>query len=306
MAANRWVFPVLLAAGLPTLPACVTTFVNDPADTIATEKRKPSEFALYPRAPGERVALHPEAKADAVAVEVRPPVEPPDPPGPLPIATPSDPPLVRIVRAYLDGQPDVAIQLIRTLDPATQDLLQQLVPAVVQASQMNLGRAGPLEVMVLSGRLDKAAAGLAAKAPLMIERVYFCEDIKSFGHYWPLANQQVLKPGRITQLYTEVRNVPSEPVVDPNEGEGFVTKLVRSIELRDAAGAVIELTDRHGKRWPKIQDTKQDFSRSPLRDYCVLFQFDTPKKPGTYTVTVELRDPQSGRAVSKPTTFRVQ
>src|SRR6476620_3944591 len=35
MTANRWVSPVLLTAVLTTLPACVTTFVNDPAHTTA-------------------------------------------------------------------------------------------------------------------------------------------------------------------------------------------------------------------------------------------------------------------------------
>jgi hypothetical protein len=116
----------------------------------------------------------------------------------------------------------------------------------------------------------------------------------------------VLRAHSLATLYTEVRNVPSEPTIDPAEGEGFVTKLVRSIELRDASGAVLELTDRYGKRVPKIQDTKEDFSHSPMRDYFVVYRFDTPSKPGTYVVTVEVRDPQSGRAVSKPVSFRVQ
>jgi hypothetical protein len=174
----------------------------------------------------------------------------------------------------------------------------------VQASLLSPGK--PHEVGVLAGQLGAVSASLAPKAPLMIEKVCFCEEFKTFGHFKPLPNQQVLRPGRIAQLYTEVRNVPSEPTVDPVDGEGYVTSLVRSIELRDASGAVIELTDRHGKRVPKIQDTRQDFSRSPMRDYFVVFYFETPSKPGAYTVTIEVRDPQSGRAVSKPTTFRVQ
>lgn len=309
MAANRWVSPVLLTAGLSTLPACVTTFVSDPANpTPATAKTGgPTDFGIYPKAPGERVALHPEAKADAVAAEVpvKPPVDSPEaPPVPTVAAPPPDPPLVRAVRAYLDDQPKLAVEYLQTFDPVTQNLLLRLIPVVVQASQ--LSPAKPHEVGMLVGSLDATAASLAAKAPLMIEKVCFCEEFSSFGHYKPQSNQQVLRPGRIAQLYIEVRNVPCEPTADPADGEGYVTKLVRSIELRDASGAVIELTDKHGKRVPKIQDVKQDFSRSPLRDYFVLFRFDTPSKPGAYVVTVEVRDPQSGRAVSKPVPFRVQ
>jgi hypothetical protein len=310
MAANRWVSPVLLAAGLATLPACVTTFVNEPADhpTSTTKTGGPTDFGIYPKAPGERVALHPEAKTAAVAAEV--PVPPPvDPPEVAPVPTvaaspPVDPPLVRIIRAYLDNRPDVAVGIIDTLDPAARGLLLKLVPVVVQAADLSSGK--PHEVGELARQLEATAASLAAKAPLMIEKVCFCEEYKAFGHFKPLPNQQVLRPGRIAQLYLEVRNVPSEPTVDSAEGGGFVTKLVGAIELRDANGAVLELTDRLGKRVPKIQDTKNDFSRSPMRDYFVVFYFETPSKPGAYVVTVEVRDPQSGRAVSKPVSFRVQ
>lgn len=305
MAANRWVFPVLLAFGLPTLPACVNTMVFEPPDYAeATAKKDRTEFAMYPKAPGERVALHPEPQAEAVATS--PLTDPPEAPVPVAAAPPAEPPLVRIVRAYVDGKPDVAVALIRALDPGSQELLLQLIPAVVRVAQTSPAKASPHEVGVLAGQLDAAAAGLAARAPLMIEKVCFCEAFQTFGHYKPLANQQVLKPGRLAALYTEIRNVPSEPAVDPREGEGYVTKLVRSIEVRDAAGGAIEMIDRAGKRGPKIQETREDFSRSPLRDYFVLFQFETPTKPGTYVVTVEVRDPQSGRAVSKPVPFRVQ
>src|SRR5947209_8467203 len=137
MAANRWVFPVLLV-GLPSLPACVTTFVNDPAtpSTQATKTGGPTDFGIYPKAPGERVALHPEPKTEVVAAEVPSRPAAPEPPAPIAVAPPPDPPLVQIIRAYLDDRPKDAVGIIRTLDPATQDLLLQLVPVVVQASQL--------------------------------------------------------------------------------------------------------------------------------------------------------------------------
>src|SRR5207248_6962963 len=109
---------------------------------------------------------------------------PPAPPAPIAVAPPVDPPLVQIIRAYLDNRPDVAAALIRTLDPASQDLLFQLVPAVVQASQLTPGK--PHEVGGLVKQLDAAVASLAPKAPLMIEKVCFCEEFTTFGKYKPL------------------------------------------------------------------------------------------------------------------------
>src|SRR5262245_54412654 len=109
MTAYRWAFPVLLSAGLTSLPACVTTFVSDPSGpaTPATKTSGTTDFGIYPKAPGERVALHPESKAEAVAVPP-PPVEPLDVPTPTVAVTPPvvDPPLVQIIRAYLDHKPD--------------------------------------------------------------------------------------------------------------------------------------------------------------------------------------------------------
>ena len=49
-----------------------------------------------------------------------------------------------------------------------------------------------------------------------------------------------------------------------------------------------------------------DHTRSPLRDYSRTYRIKIPPNPGVYTVTVEVRDPGSGRAArSQPAEFRV-
>src|SRR5689334_8427132 len=60
MAANRWAIHLLLAAGLPTLPACLVVTGSDQSSQTppAPPSGQPgSQFAELPHAPGERVAL---------------------------------------------------------------------------------------------------------------------------------------------------------------------------------------------------------------------------------------------------------
>jgi hypothetical protein len=283
----------------------------------------PSEFAaIYPRTPGERVAkqdlVGPPATAVAGAGPTIPPPEPLTPPAPVetpgvlpdipvePLET--DPPLVHAIRAFLNDQPKLALEHFQSLDPVNQELMKRLVPALVQATRKNLAQASPNEVGMLVDQLDEATALLTPRASLYIEKACFCDDVKNFGRYKPLPEGSAFRPRALVTIYTEVRNVPSEPVTNPAEGEGFMTRLACSLEMRDAAGNVIEieLTDTSRKRVPKLQVLKEDFTRSRLKDYFIMLWFETPSRPGTYTVTFEVRDPKTGRAVSKPMSFRVQ
>jgi hypothetical protein len=110
-------------------------------------------------------------------------------------------------------------------------------------------------------------------------------------------------------VYAELKNVPSEPVETP-AGTGYVTNLVCTMQVRDAAGNVIEFTvpgpDNTRRTVPQYQETKKDFRRSPVRDYFMTFGFSVPARPGAYTVTIDVRDPANGRAVTRTMPFRVQ
>lgn len=227
---------------------------------------------------------------------------------PAPLQLP-EPPLLAALRAHLAGTPDVAHDSLRTLDRPKFELLQPLLPAVVRLSQIDLNRPDPQEVANLASRFEDTAVALARRAPLGIDKAVFCRSVKTFGHYDPIptvdGNPAPIKSGDITILYVEIANAPCERV-EQNGHDGYITRLACSLELRDAEGRPIEMTDRSRKTVPALTETKHDFSRSPLRDYFMLFWFAAPARPGIYSVTFTVRDSLGGREVSRRIPFRVQ
>jgi hypothetical protein len=340
MAVNRWVVHLLLLLGLPTLPACfistrprATDTNAEPATKTAWVSGHPVEtsFAVLPRVPGERVPLqettppgHSETMpvaADGGSEQITRPAVPDDvappagPPGPLPpitipTPTPPEPPLLAAVRAYLDNHPERAVEHLNALDKANQDLVLQLVPALVQASRMNMRQASPLELGVLQGQLERPVAALSARAPLAVEKACFCRAVSNFGRYDPWPDGHAFRPGSLAGLYVEVRNVPSVPASTPTDGPGFVTELVCTLQIRDRAGTPVPLVvvDPNNKKKlvPMLYTTKRDFTRSAVRDYYVAFWFPAPPQPGAYTVSFEVRDPAGQRAVERIMPFKVQ
>lgn len=324
MAVNRWFIP--LACVFPLLPACVLTGKETVPEQPPATVEPVREFAVLPRAPGDRVALHSPNEAQPVQAqplaheldpaEIAPPVPQPlqltAPPSPAPII--ADPPLVAAVRAYLDNRPDLALEHLRALDKPNQELMLQLIPAFVDASRMNLAQPSAVEVSLLMARLeapDSPLAALAGKAQLLASKAVFCRDIRGFGRYTPFPDQRVLRAGQTVYLYVELRNAPSVRTVTPADGEVFETALDCTLQIQDAAGAVVELYDpRVTKLVPVLHDSKRELTRSPLRDYFIAFQFPVPVKPGDYAVTVGVlhkhAPSQAHRTLSQTIRFRAQ
>jgi len=319
MAANRWVTLLAGFVGLASLPACLPMVHKGPLPSMASpEPAGSTEFARL-RSPGERVPLH---ESDATEIPLKPKIlvttqdtaKLPTIPIPTltepmslgPVPNPFEPPLVAAVRAYLENKPDQAIEHLKQFDPQNQELLLQLIPAIVKASQTNLERAGPHDLAVLVSQLELAAAGLSGKVPLMVDKACFVRDVRTFGRYDPLPEGHIFKPGARAELYAEVRNIPSEPVTLPVDGDGFLTKLICTLKVQDSAENVVDLPDKNRNPVPLLVEAKRDFSRSPIRDYFLLFRFPVPAKPGTYVLTFEVRDPATKRTVSQIKTFRVQ
>jgi hypothetical protein len=323
VSANRWAIHLLLLVGLPTLPAClVSSGPGSPAEI--TPPTQSASITTLPGSifgelrPGESRPLH-EPTPETTASDFPPPtIDPPGeptavevitPPAPFPErvtkAAPADPMLVAVVRSFLDNRPDLAKKQLESLDGPNQELMLQLIPALVRASQTNLAQPNT-EVGDLAKQVEAALAVLSARAPLAIEKACFCRLPRNFARYEPLPDRHTFTPGWWAEVYVEVKNVPSIPASSPTEGEGFLTRLVCTLQVRDAAGAVVPLPDQTNKPVPTLHDDKRDFTRSPIRDYFLLFRFRTPTKPGAYTVTFEVQDPASGRAVSRTMPFRVQ
>lgn len=327
MAGNRWVLSVIVSAGLAALPACAIhlgTKVTDDetagqtVDTLPMQVTQSppgaTDFAAYPRRPGEHVPLRPDVP-DVPVVTGRSADDSSEPlplpkvidAPPLQPAPPPDPPFVAAVREYANDRPDRAVEHLKALEPVNQELLLQLIPVVVRAGQAPLSKASPHDVGVMAAELESAHASLANKIPLFVEKACFCRDVKNYGRYVPFPERHAFQPGRLILLYTEVRNAPSEPATAPTGVEGYVTRLAWALQIRDAAGNVVPLPGGEARpSVPELQGTKEEFARSPMKDYFLTLQLTVPPKSGAYTVRFEVRDPKTGRAVSKTMPLRVQ
>jgi hypothetical protein len=98
--------------------------------------------------------------------------------------------------------------------------------------------------------------------------------------------------------------VPCTPA-SQNGLEGYLTRLNCTLQLRDTANKVLELTGKNGQHTTELVESKVDFSRSPLKDYFMLFWFAAPNKPGKYVVNFKIRDPNTAREISKSEPFWV-
>lgn len=285
-----------------------------PVKTTSSKTRSAGQFAVLPRVPGETVALNPTA-AETLSVPIDTALPPGDrppavsvPPETLPQLA-LDPPLVLVFRAFHDNQPEKAIELLKEFDKPNQELLLQLIPAVVQSSKANLGRGDSEEGVAIARQFEAAAAAILKRTGFGIRKAVVCLEVDGFGVYTPPKDPNgPLRRGELYSLYIELENVPCLPGVRQEDGaKGFVTRLECEMRVTDEFGQTVEIQDLNTKTpGPKSTKSKSEFTRSPVRDYYLKSVLQTPTRPGAYTVTFEVRDPRTGRSVSKPIPFRVQ
>jgi hypothetical protein len=216
------------------------------------------------------------------------------------------PPLVRAIQDFHAGRAEAAVESLSSFDKPNQELLLQLMPALVRVSQMSLTLPDPEEAMTLARTFESAAATLTKRAGMTIKKAVLCLDVKGYGKYTPVRDRNDLRRGEVYWLYVEVGNVPCDPETR-GAVEGFLTRLDVSMQVKDDLGKVIQIVDQKtGQEGPRSTSEKAEFSRSPIHDYFVVAKVPAPDRSGVYTVTIELRDPKSGRVVSRPVPFRVQ
>lgn len=276
-----------------------------PTRVTAKSAGKSTQFADVLRVPGQQVPLHGDWPPPDPPTTL-PDLPPPDPPRPTPAKpdAPPDPPLVAALREYLAGRSGA--EHLRQLDPACYEHLTQLLPAVVKLAQTPPAQLEPKDAGDLLRQFDPTLAVVSRRAPLRVEKAVFCKDVRGYGKYDPLPERVPFHPGQMYILYLEVGNVPNEPDTRPGV-VGFTTRLSCTVQVKDDAGRTVELADQ-GKKVaePLLQKDKVDFSRSPVRDYYAVFWFYAPSKPGAYSVTFEVRDPATSRAVSRKLPFEVR
>jgi hypothetical protein len=284
-----------------------------PPAKVADAKALPPkmEFAVLPKVPG---TVAPLKNATAQKQPDPPaPIAPAKPgdlvyrtahshePGPFPFAQPfappPDPPLVGAMRAYVEGRPERAIELIRALDRPNQEFVLSVLPLLARGATADLTRDAVANA-VLADQLHAAATRLEPRAALRVEKALFCLDVAGFGRYTPRSDADPYKPNGTAQLYLELRNLASAPA-----GDGYTTAVTALVEVRDANNRLVPQIDpddkpRHTRRVSVVKFDKVESSRSPLHDFHILYYFSVPQAPGVYTITVELRDP-TGRRTTK-------
>ncbi len=316
--------PKFVAAPKPTPTAPV---VSLPDPQIAQNKPR---FAELVPVPGQRIPLRENATAPIVVERahagiVLPPTpsqtvatQPTAPPkieepnrfelasnvlqgqsrrGPVP-----DVPLITALRSYLDNRQDSAIDHLSRFDKPNQELLLILLPLTAEAQNADLSGGTPKDPAMLMNYLEDATAMVARIAPLIVKKTCFVGSVVQYGMYEPLPAGYRFLPGGMAMLYVEIGNVPSVPT----GSDGFATKLVRTVQIHDANGKVVEQYDKVEKRQTtQITFTEPIVTRSQVHDFFVKFEMTLPDKPGKYTLTFEVRDPVNARKVRKTVDFHV-
>lgn len=307
------------------------------ARAIEPVRKSGTEFAIFhPSRPGEVVPIKPVAK-DATTVQkpapppVAPvkselvgPVPPPNPfthtsaastpaardPGIFP-ATPrstigAESPLLAAFRAHFEGKPERAFEAIAGLDRANQELILAILPVLSRGASANFA-ADPQAAAALVDQLHAAADRIEPLAALRIEKALFCHPVHGYGRYeaWPV-NKPYL-PNDRAQLYIEVRNLVSQPVVGPR-GQPYLTHARGRAEIRDAYGKLIPQPhpDDYRRRVNVVEFDEKKFTQRPLTDFHFPYTFPVPATPGVYTITVTVSDADGRRSVTtQPVEFRV-
>ena len=319
-AATALLLPACISIQAPVTPPEVRDQVASEGTARATEKpadpARRVQFAETPSRPGEVVRVNAARKdagptqqadnADPKAGVLTAGGEPPTLPvtAVLPRLTPPEPPLLAAVRAYVEGHPDRAIEAIKELDPANQEFVLMVLPALARGATADLNT-DPAAASALVEHLRVAAAWIEPRAALRVEAVTFCRKVYGFGRYDPWPTGEPYRPNDQAWLYLEVRNLVSQPAAGPH-GENFLTHAKVAVEVRDAHNTRVPQPAADGRRVEVVQFEKKLPSRGPVHDFHVLYAFPVPPAPGVYTVTVEVRDASGNRVVrTTPAEFRV-
>lgn len=287
----------------PAAPATEGGFASlRPGESVVA--RAPDPVALKaPKTPPPPPAADPIAPAPPEEVQVAVKVGDPAPFPLLGMPPVPDPPLLAAVRAYVENRPDEAIRHLEKLDRPNQEFALAVLPVLARGAAMNLAAPDPQEAAHLADQLAAAAARFEAKSPIRVEKVVFCKSLDRFGQYEPWPEARPYRPGDLAQLYVEVRNLVSTPAKD-----GHRVRVDVSLRVRDSSGKTVEQidpTDVH-RRVPVANWPHNDVFRSPPRDYWQPYRIVVPAAPGVYTITVEVREPGTGRtARSQPAEFRI-
>lgn len=212
--------------------------------------------------------------------------------------------LIQAIKAFQNKRPEEAVERLKHLEPANQEILMNLMPLIVRLGDGNVSTMQPEETAILIDRLQTAASMLKSKASLGAEHVCFCRGVRKFADVDPYDPRHEFRPGDMVFLYAELKNFTCEalPAVRVVNGpatpsKGFAIRLGATLELRDARYSLVWRTDLN----------KNDYALTPPQDYYHTYRFCVPDKlpAGTYTLWLNIIDKPTGRTFRKPVEMRV-
>ncbi|HJZ91281.1 MAG TPA: hypothetical protein VKE40_10450, partial [Gemmataceae bacterium] len=99
--------------------------------------------------------------------------------------------LLLAVRACQQNKPDEAVEYLKSYDPATQQILLALMPALVRFSEGKLQQMKPEEMDVLLEQLNRVPNMLRSRASLQANNVRLCREVHNFAHVEPFPDRHV-------------------------------------------------------------------------------------------------------------------
>jgi hypothetical protein len=202
-----------------------------------------------------------------------------------------DTPFLAAARAHEAGRADFAMEQLRAMPPANQDLLGKLLPAAAKTAIGNLN--DPKEAGEILFRIESAADQLRPRSELRIDTLRVCTRAIDFGEYDPIPVTTPLRPGQLVVLYSEVKGAVAESIVADSE-QHHMLRFNAALRIRDGGKLVKETTQKY-----------QRTTRPLAHDVWVALGFPAPIQPGYYTAELELTD-TAGRRAKRSVEFRVE
>jgi hypothetical protein len=197
-----------------------------------------------------------------------------------------DSPLVAALRCFLNKHPEDAIERLKCFENANQEMLLGLLAMTVRLTEGSLSQANPKEVAVLIDGLNSLIVPLRTTAPLVIDKMCFCQWIGTFGVYEPLPAEHRFREGDKVQIYVELRNFASNEQMLPTGQVQHIIQLASGVEIMDYERKQTIWKGEFQRRGPVA-----DISRTRRNDYFDKYEFHVPHiPPGSYVLRIQVED----------------
>jgi hypothetical protein len=205
-------------------------------------------------------------------------------PATAPRPTPEHP-LVAALRCQLEKRPEDADNILASYDPSNRELISRLLALVARFANPALCKSKSRDAGDLIEELNRILASLRSCGPLKIEKICFCNRIKTYGVYEPLSERVQFRPDDQVQIYVELRNFSTLELKMPNGDTRHLIRLRSSYEIQDETRKTLHqdvfLRDREAA----------DESRTPRQDYFENYVLTVPPlKPGHYILWITIED----------------